>query len=56
MSDDITTNRFLRIRVKHGTGPTINLGNDLVCDHDCDAKFIRQALQCTHELSQMSLP
>lgn len=56
VSDDITTNGFLWIRIKHGTGPTIDLGNDLVRDHDCNAKFICKPLQGTHELSQMGLP
>lgn len=55
MSYDVPSNRLLRVRIEHRTGSTIDLGNNLVCDNDCNAEFIGEPLQGAHEFGQMHL-
>lgn len=42
--NDVSSDRFLRIWVEHGTWPTIHLCNDLVGDYDGNTKLIRKPL------------
>lgn len=56
MSNNISSNRLLRIRVEHSTRAAIDLSDDLICDDDRDSELIRQALQHAHELGEMRLP
>lgn len=56
MGNDITSDGFLGIWVEHGTWSSVDLGNDLIGDHNRNAEFVCEALQCTHELGQMCLP
>src|SRR5579862_6969550 len=55
MCDNIASNGFLGVRIKHCTGPAVNLSDHLICDHNSNAKFICKALQSSHKLGKMSL-
>jgi len=55
MRDDIPPNRLLRIRIKHGTRPTIDLRNHLIGNNDSNTELIRQPLQGAHELGEVRL-
>ena len=44
MGNDIPSNRFLRIRIKHRARPTIHLRDNLIRDHDRDAEFVSETL------------
>ena len=55
MRDNIPTNRFLGIRIKHGARPAIDLRYDLICDDDSDAEFVSEALQGAHEFREVCL-
>ena len=56
MRNNIATDGFLRIRIKHRTGPTIDLRNHLIRNNNRNTEFIRKALQRAHEFRQMRLP
>lgn len=53
--DDIATDGFLRVRVEHGTGSTVDLGDNLIGNNDGDAEFVRETLERTHELGEVRL-
>src|ERR1700712_2449301 len=55
MSYDVSSNGLLGIRIEHCTWSTIDLGNDLVGNDDCDPELICQPLKSSHKLGQMSL-
>jgi len=54
--NDIATNGLLGIWVEHGRGSAVHLCDHLVCDDNRNAKLVCQALQCTHEFGEVSLP
>ena len=55
MRNNIAANRLLRIRIKHGAGPAINLRNDLIGDDDRDAELVRETLEGAHEFGEVGL-
>lgn len=54
MGNDISTDRFLWVRIEHGR-TTIHLRNNLVRNHHRNTKLIRKTLQHSHELGEMTL-
>jgi hypothetical protein len=56
MGNDVASNGFLRVGIEHSTGATVDLGDNLVGDDNCDAKLIRKMLQRAQELCKMGLP
>ena len=55
MRNDIAPNRLLRVRIKHGAWPAVDLRHHLVGNDDGDAEFVGQPLQGTHEFGQVDL-
>jgi hypothetical protein len=49
----MATNRLLRVSSKHRA--TIDLRHDLVCNYDCNAKFVRDSLKRAQKFSQVHL-
>ena len=55
MSNDVSANGLLGIRVEHCAGSAIDLCDDLVCDHDSNAKLVGEPLKRAHKLGQVRL-
>jgi hypothetical protein len=56
VSDDVASNRLLRVGIEHGAGATVDLGDNLIGDDNRNTKLIREMLQCAQEFREMGLP
>src|SRR6266536_5692521 len=55
MCNDVSSDRFLWIRVEHCTWSTVNLGDDLIRDNHCNTELVRKTLERPHKFCQVSL-